>query len=196
MTTRLGIALLAFALVSTTAPMAIAQPGPGEDTTEEIEGNPLALSFEAGEPGDQEPPSPWFLDQDAATHEVSDERASDGEVSFHLASYRWDLARTSISTDVNLTLVDRILYDGYVESNNPYWGDIKVDIDDQTVSNELINGFPPEDQWYYNVTIDTTEYEGVHELTLWVRGNGNDAYFDNLRFKGPANVTLPPAILT
>jgi len=153
----------------------------------------MSLSFEDGDVGGRSPPSPWYMIGTAATHEISDAYASDGSKSMHIASYQSSLDRTEFAVDVDLTQVSTVLYDGYVESNNPNWGDIKVNVDDTTVSNQLVSGDSPENRWYSDVSVDVSGFSGTHTLAFWVRGNGNDAYFDNIRFVDSDGNSVSPS---
>lgn len=157
-----------------------------------------SLSFEDGRVGDQEPPAPWYIRAGADktggknTIEVSDAYASHGEKSMHIASYG-DLREIQIAVEVDLTRVETIRYDAYLEASNPNWGDVKVNVGGETVSRTLVGGDPPEDRWYRDVEADVSAFSGVHTLYFWVRGEPNDAYFDNFRFLDADGNVIPPS---
>ena len=157
-----------------------------------------SLSFEEANVGDTNPPAPWYIKEGATktsgknTREISDEYASEGSKSMHVASYG-DLREIQIAVDVDLTDVETVMYDAYVEANNPNWGDIKVNVDGQTVSSDLVGGYPPEDQWYKNTEADMSTFTDEHTLYFWVCGNRNDAYFDNFRFLDANGDPIPPS---
>lgn len=142
---------------------------------------PHRLTFEAGDPGDPRPPDPWYLAGDSDIHQVSDQRASDGQLSYRLGTYQSSLAPSRIGVDVDLTEVARIRLDCYVEANHQSWGYLKVDIDgdDGTIVN--FTGVET-GQWHADAVGDVSEYAGEHTLYLRAEGDGNEGYFDNVRF--------------
>lgn len=171
---------------SATATVNVTVRDPSEET----------LSFEDGTVGSLHPPAPWYLKSGVDktggknTHVVSDAHVSHGNKSMHIASYG-DLREIQVAVDVNFTGVATVRYDGYVEANNPGWGDIKVNVGGDTISNTLVGGDPPDGRWYHDVDADVSSYAGEHTLYFWVRGDPNDAYFDNFRFLDAKGDRLP-----
>jgi len=152
--------------------------------SQETEKN-TTLSFEDGEIGSASPPDPWYLRNHPQGSnkicEMSSDYASDGDQSMHIGSYG-DLREVQVAVDVDLSNVETVLYDGYLVASNPNWGDVKVNVGDDTISGRLVNGDPTEKQWYNDVEADASNFSGEHTLYFWVRGDPNDAYFDNFRF--------------
>lgn len=153
------------------------------------------FSFETASPGSP-PADPWYIQNTPDTNsgvEISTEFASHGEQSLHMWSYRNDLAITRVGLDLDLTEISSMTYDAYNEASNANWGDVKINLDGipghsndttgETLDHTLVDGFPPEDQWYTNIEVDLSPYTGDHTIVLWVRGNRNDVYWDNIRFQ-------------
>jgi len=165
-----------------------------------------SLSFEGGEVGSTTPPDPWYVKNGADktsgknAHIVTDSRATDGDKSYHVASYG-DRTPIEIAVDADLTNVSTIFYDGYVEANNPINGDIRLSVDGESISNDLVGRSaqeptdedPPENRWYHDVEADVSDFTGEHTLYFWVRGEPNDAYYDNFRFLDASGDAIDPS---
>ena len=119
-------------------------------------------------------------------YEVSQKHSTEGQNSLHLASYG-SLNPIKIGFKADLTDVEKLVYDGYPEANNAMNGDIKVYAGGKQISNELVfhpmgEPAPEEDVWHEDIEEDVSSIEGEEMVSFRVRGSGNDAYFDNIRF--------------
>ncbi|MFB6134172.1 MAG: hypothetical protein ABEJ55_04210 [Halanaeroarchaeum sp.] len=154
---------------------------------------PARFSFEETEVGAESPPNPWRMEGTAGQHAVSNEHVTDGERSFHMASYRDDLKPTEAVLAVDLSTVDSIVVDAYVEAKNANFGDVKLWIDERgTYGIRRFDGAGhPEPKAYSDVALDVSGFDGQHDVVLFVRGDGNEVYWDNLRFVGEDGAVLP-----
>lgn len=170
----------------------------GEDDDTDDTGTPpreQLFSFETAALGSPSA-DPWYVQNNpdgSAGVEISDAFASHGNQSLHMWSYRTDLAITRVALDLDLTQIESMTYDAYNEASNANWGDVKISLDEipsqssdtegENLDHTLVDGFPPEDQWYHDIEVDLSPYTGDHTIVFWVRGDGNDVYWDNIRFQ-------------
>lgn len=141
-------------------------------------------SFEHESPGQTRPNDPMFLYNNAGTHRISTEHASDGDQSF----YTGDAPvgdPSAIAVKRNLSDVKYILIDVFAVKNNPSHGNIKVSLGGAGYGNSKTNikNLHPvigEGQWSRDVKVNVSEYHGEHTVTFWVDGD-NNAYWDNIR---------------
>jgi PKD repeat protein len=146
------------------------------------------LSFENGSSGQTTPPDPWYTLDSADIIEVSSEHVSDGNVAMNVGSYRDDLSPTRVGVDIVLDKVETVVIDAYVEASNLYWGSLRL----QLADNKLVRlDNNSEDQWYYDQNGDVSDVTGQHTLVLRAVGDGNDAFFDNIRFLDSNGDRLP-----
>jgi PKD repeat protein len=138
------------------------------------------LSFENGDAGETQPPNPWYILDNPGITTVSTQKASKGSTSMRVGSYRNDLAATLVGIDVKLDEVHTIVVDAYVEASNLYWGYLTVDVGEQSALIRLDN--KEAGTWYRDLEADVADVSGEHTLILRAVGDGNDAYFDNIRF--------------
>ena len=148
-----------------------------------------ALSFERADDG-QPPAEPWSLEKTDGTQRVSADRSTDGTQSLYLSGSS-GLGESWATIDLNFTRVSTVRGDIYAESTSNSFGDIKVHIDD---TNGKVMGATQkgEGQWHTDLEGNVSTYDGIHTLILRTRGDGNRAYFDNIRFYADSGELIPP----
>lgn len=151
------------------------------------------FSFEAAQTGATAPPDPWRLRGTAGITKITTRNTTNGDNSFRMASFRDDLDPTEAILEVDLTDVDELLVDAYVDAKNAFFGAVKLWIDEPaTYGIRMLDGDDaPEDKQYRDVSLDLADYTGTHLVILFVRGNGQDVYWDNLRLVDAEGNILP-----
>lgn len=187
---------------------ASSQPAPATETeptaTESSESSTSGdrFSFEQAAPGDR-PAEPWEVVNDPTSDgfnsvEVAGSHATDGSQTLHLTG-NGELDRILVGFEAELTDVETVRCDVYIERANVSWGEIffgrwlggesdkRIGFLGQTGDGN--NRFDATGE-FTDLEGDFADLTGTHELVFNMRGD-NEAYFDNLRFYDGDGELLP-----
>jgi len=148
------------------------------------------LSFEDGSVGDTTPPSPWYeLDNYGGEIQISNERSTDGANSLYIAGEGGgtnDNAQRdiNIAVDIDVTNVDEIRVDTFVEQNSNSSGELQAHLieDGNYTGNQIMGWTQDSIGWHRDSSADVSDVTGERVFYLHTDGSGNRAYFDNIRF--------------
>jgi len=157
------------------------------------------LSFEDGSVGDTTPPSPWYeLDNYGGEIQISDEYSTDGTNSLYLAGEGGgtnDNAQRdiNIAVDIDVTNVDEIRVDTFVEQNSNSSGELQAHLieDGNYTGNQIMGWTQDSTGWHRDSSADVTDVTGERVFYLHTDGSGNRAYFDNIRFYDEEGEIIP-----
>ena len=143
-----------------------------------------AESFEDAAVDDSKPADPWEVFSNGGLHEISDQQATAGSQTLHLAG-QGTLTETTVGVNVDLTNVETVRIDVYAVSITPYWGVARLSVDGKSNGVIGFNGvFPGDtttDTLITDIDGDVSDVTGKHDLLL-INSGDNETYYDNLRF--------------
>jgi hypothetical protein len=153
------------------------------------------LSFEDGSVDDPElaDAEPWYLVSKSGTHELTNERASHGEQSLHLAGEQavgfagvQQTDASVVAVNVDLSDVMAVKYDIYTSATDTTDGELAISLDSLPTNGgevlaDIDGELATEQEWVTGKEVDVSDIDGDHMLYIVVDGE-TDAYIDGVQF--------------